>query len=210
MSNHKIFVTAIGTDIGKTIASAVLCRALSADYWKPIQSGLDDGSDSQKVGKLAGSAIVIHPSRYILTQPLSPHAAAAIDKVKIRLSDFVLPDTKGRSLVVEGAGGLLVPINDHQLMIDLIKKLGLTPLLVVKHYLGSINHTLLSLSLLKNSGYHQLAIIYNGEKVKSSEDAISNFSKREKIKLSMLGRIPYLGKMPSQAIVAKAAKRLSL
>src|ERR1041385_3043150 len=145
-----LFVTGIGTGIGKTIVSAALVEKLKADYWKPIQSGDLDKSDSLSVKNLISNSITkIHPESYRLTQPFSPHKSAAIDGIIIDPDAIQLPKTNN-ALIVEGAGGLMVPLNNEFLIIDLIKKLGIEVILVSQNYLGSINHTLLSIYALKN------------------------------------------------------------
>jgi dethiobiotin synthetase len=159
------FVTGTDTDVGKTIVSALLTIALDGYYWKPIQSGRDDGglTDRNRVGQLTGlEPERLLPERYCLGQPLSPHLAARLDGVEIELTDFALPVGLDRPLIVEGAGGLLVPINDRHLMIDLIGHLGLPVVLVARSGLGTINHTLLSIGALRRSGIPILGVILNG------------------------------------------------
>src|SRR6195952_5566707 len=138
-----LFITGIGTGIGKTIISAILVEKLKADYWKPIQSGDLDESDTLKVKSLiTNTKSVFHPEAYRLTQPYSPHKSADLDNVIIEADKIILPETDNQ-LIIEGAGGLMVPLADNFLMIDLIKTLNTEVILVSKHYLGSINHTLL-------------------------------------------------------------------
>jgi len=157
------FLTGIHTDAGKTVTAAFLQKALDADYWKPIQAGDLDFGDTDRVKAWTGSAAErFHPVRHALNTPASPHYAAAIDGVEIKLSDFELPETNGRPLIVEGAGGLLVPINDQETITDLIIQLGLPVILVSRHYLGSINHTLLSIALLKQKNIPIAGLIYSG------------------------------------------------
>lgn len=170
------FVTGNGTGAGKTITSAILCEAQGADYWKPIQAGFLDNSDSQVVRSLvSNSNTFVHPEVYLLSQPLSPHAAAKIDGVKIEISKLQLPSTP-RPLVVEGVGGLMSPISDDSLNIDLIAALGLPAIVVSQHYLGSINHTLLTLEALKQRKIEVLGLIFNGPSTPSSEDFILAYS----------------------------------
>ena len=163
---HKktFFVTGIGTGIGKTITSAILVEKLKADYWKPVQSGDLDKSDSLTVKKLISNSITkLYPESYQLTQPFSPHKSAAIDGITIDPDNIILPVTEN-NLIIEGAGGLMVPLNDQFLMIDLIKKLSVEAILVSQNYLGSINHTLLSILALKNYDIPIKGIIFNGIK----------------------------------------------
>jgi dethiobiotin synthetase len=157
----KYFITAIGTDSGKTLASAIVCEALHADYWKPVQAGLP--RDTDEVKKLVSNATtVFHPEAYLLKTPVSPHAAAKIDEIEISISGFRLPATKN-TLIIEGAGGCMVPLNDQQLVIDLIPLFGAEAIVVSNHYLGSINHTLLTLDALQKRNIPLKGIIFNGE-----------------------------------------------
>ncbi|TXF89213.1 dethiobiotin synthase [Neolewinella aurantiaca] len=157
------FVSGIHTDAGKTVTSAFLQQALDADYWKPIQAGDLNFGDSDRVKAWTGApAERFHPVRHELNTPASPHYAARIDGVEIGLDDFELPETNGRKLIVEGAGGLLVPINDRETVADLIVRLGLPVILVSRHYLGSINHTLLSIGYLQQRGIPLAGLIYSG------------------------------------------------
>jgi dethiobiotin synthetase len=185
MPNKPLFVTGIGTGIGKTVVSAVLTEKLKADYWKPVQSGDLDNSDTMKVKSLVSNTkSVFHPEIYSLTQPFSPHKSAAIDDINIEKEKFVLPRTDNQ-LIVEGAGGLMVPLNDHFLMIDLIKQLGANVILVSQNYLGSINHTLLSAAILKQYNINITGIIFNGRTDVDSEKYILKYTG-----LKLLGRVP--------------------
>ena len=157
------FVTGIHTDAGKTVTSAFLQRALDADYWKPIQAGDLDFGDTDRVKAWTGSpADRFHPVRHALKTPASPHYAARLDGVELELGDFELPETNGRKLIVEGAGGLLVPINEDETVADMIVRLGLPVILVSRHYLGSINHTLLSIQLVQSLNIPLAGVIYSG------------------------------------------------
>ena len=168
----RIFVTGIGTDVGKTIVSAILTKALNADYWKPVQAGDLDNSDTMKVKKLVNNpACAFYPETFKLTQPMSPHAAAEIDDVKIYLKDFVLPLTE-KTLIIEGAGGLLVPLSSKILIADLIEYLKLSVIVVSRNYLGSINHTLLTISELKRRKIPIIGIVFNGNENKATENVI--------------------------------------
>jgi dethiobiotin synthetase len=168
----QYFIAGIGTDVGKTLASAILVEALEADYWKPIQAGELNNTDSMKVRSLiSNSKTVIHPEAFLLSEPLSPHAAAEIDEIQIKLKDIILPQTSN-SLIIEGAGGLMTPINENDLMIDLIKKLDVEVILISEYYLGSINHTLLSAYALQSNNIPVAGIVFNGTSVPSSEQYI--------------------------------------
>jgi dethiobiotin synthetase len=166
------FVTAIGTDSGKTLVSAILCKALNADYWKPVQAGFPRDADTIK--SLVPDC-AIHPETYLLNTPASPHASAKIDGVQIEMEKFVLPKTNN-SLIIEGAGGCLVPLNDHDFVIDISAKLNLQIMLVANLYLGSINHTLLTVQLLKQRNLPVTGIIFNGKSNPESERIILKHS----------------------------------
>lgn len=165
-----LFVTAIDTDSGKTLVSAILCEALGADYWKPVQAGMPH--DADRVRELVSSnKTTIHPERYLLQHAMSPHAAARLEGVSIRVDDFSRPSTP-RDLVIEGAGGCLVPLNDREFVVDLVPRLGAEIILVADLYLGSINHTLLTVEALRTRGLMPLGIIFNGEGNAESERII--------------------------------------
>jgi dethiobiotin synthetase len=173
LESKSFFVTGIDTDIGKTVVSAILVEALNADYWKPIQSGDLHYTDTDKVKELVNEKAILHPEAYRLNNPLSPHASAKLDSISISLDSFQLPKTNN-NLIVEGAGGLLVPINEEgNYLSDVILKLGMEIILVSKNYLGSINHTLLSIEYLKSNSISVKGIIIVGEKNESSESIIT-------------------------------------
>lgn len=166
--NKKYFVTGIGTSVGKTIVSAVLVKLWNAEYWKPIQSGDLESSDSLMLRALVGDELIVHPERYKLNTPASPHYSAEVDGVEISIQDFQLPETSG-NLIVEGAGGMFVPINDQEFIIDLAEHLDLPVILVCSDYLGSINHSLLSFHSLNERGIAVEYIVLNGEFKESSK-----------------------------------------
>lgn len=177
----NLFITGIGTNVGKTVASAVLTEVLQADYWKPIQSGTDEGMDSDTVKLLiTNSKTVIHPETYLLKQPLSPHFAAKIDGVEIELDKIQLPKTANH-LIIEGAGGLLVPINNKQYVIDIAKQFDCEIVLVISSYLGCINHSLLSIDYLKRNSFKIYALVFNGEFEPEVKQSIVNYSSESKI-----------------------------
>lgn len=164
------FVTGIDTDSGKTVVAAILCEALKADYWKPIQAGMP--MDSEIVRALISNPkTIIHKETYFLTTPASPHAAAKLDGVVIQLDHFVKPDT-ANDLIIEGAGGCLVPLNEHDFVIDLAAAFNAEVILVADLYLGSINHTLLTFHELKQRKLEIKGIIFNGESNPESERII--------------------------------------
>ena len=180
MPDKPLFITGIGTGIGKTIVSAVLVEKLKADYWKPIQSGDLDNSDTLKVNSLVTN---------------SPHKSAAIDGITIDPEKIILPDTN-RTLIIEGAGGLMVPLNDRFLMIDLIRQLNAEVILVSQNYLGSINHTLLSVYTLKQYQIPVKGIIFNGLPDIYSETFIRDYSK-----LNIIGHMPRFENIDNQTIM---------
>ncbi|MCZ2480622.1 dethiobiotin synthase [Aquirufa nivalisilvae] len=174
--SQTIIVAGIGTEIGKTVVSAILTKALKADYWKPIQSGDLDQGDAYWIQQwVKHPNLTIWPSTYRLSQPLSPHTAAELDGISIELNQFQKP-ASSQPLVIELAGGLMVPINDQQTNIDLIQSLNAPVILVSKNYLGSINHTLLSFEMLKQRGISILGIVFNGPENPSGEKFILNYT----------------------------------
>lgn len=187
----KLFITGISTDVGKTIASAIITEALEADYWKPIQAGDLDNSDSHKIQNyISNDKSVIHENSYKLNTPASPHFAAEKEGITIDLKNIIEPKTKNH-LVVEGAGGVLVPLNSSDFVIDLVQS-DYKIIIVSRHYLGSINHTLLTIEAIKNRGFTIAGIIFNGNENKATESLILNYSK-----LKFIGRIndePYFDK----------------
>ena len=196
MPDRPIFITGIGTGIGKTIVSAVLVEKLKADYWKPVQSGDLDNSDTSIVKSLvANTRSVFHPEAYRLSQPFSPHKSAAIDGIKIDLQKIILPETSN-TLIIEGAGGLMVPLNDRFLIIDLIRQLNAEVILVSQNYLGSINHTLMSVFALKQYQIPIKGIIFNGLKDIYSKEFILDYSG-----LQLLGQIRALDVIDKRTII---------
>ncbi len=178
------FVTGIGTDIGKTVVSAVLVESLKAHYWKPVQSGGLDFSDSDFIKEYTNQGLNVHHEAYVLQQPMAPFFAANLEYKKIEIQHIKLPKYNN-TIIVEGAGGLMVPLTDHLLVSDLIKHLNLPVILVSKNYLGSINHALLSVEYLKQKNIPIVGIIFNGDANPDSEVFILKYTG-----LKLLGRIP--------------------
>ena len=179
----KLFITGIGTDVGKTVASAITVQALEADYWKPIQAGDLDHSDTDKVKALVSNKkSQFHPNAYALNTPASPHYAASLDGIVLDIKKIQEPITANH-LVIEGAGGILVPLNDTDSIIDLIQK-DHKVILVSRHYLGSINHTLLTFEALKNRNIAVAGIIFSGDENQATESIIL-----KKTKVNCIGRI---------------------
>ncbi len=180
------FVTGTDTGIGKTWVSAWLVRSWRADYWKPVQAGTIEGCDADVVRQAAPGA-VIHPSAHTLPEPLSPHEAARLAGVTISIEDFTLPPT-GQPLVVEGAGGVMVPLNDKDLMVELMARLELPVVVVARSGLGTINHTLLTLEALRRRGIEPAGVILCGPPNPANRRAIEHFGR-----VAVVGELPPLG-----------------
>lgn len=201
----KYFITGISTEVGKTVVAAIVTEALKADYWKPVQAGDLDNSDTHKLKRLiSNEKTIFHENAYKLKTPMSPHAAAEIDGLQIDLKKIIPPKTE-RDLIIEGAGGLLVPLNDKVTILDLIKP-EYSVILVSRHYLGSINHTLLSVEALKSRGIKNIGIIFSGNEHPSTESIIKKMSNVE-----IIGRIdeePYFDEMVVKEYAEKFRKKL--
>jgi len=188
----RLFVTGTDTDIGKTLVSAVLMAGTHGQYWKPVQSGLEEITDTQWIKAVTGlPGHHFMPETYRLRKPLSPHASAAMDGVRIDLAEFSLPDVPASGhLIVEGAGGLMVPLNERHFMLDLMVQLGLPVLLVASSGLGTINHVLLSLDKLRTNNIEVAGVVLNGPLNESNRKAIEHY-----------GRIPVVAQIePLQVI----------
>lgn len=191
-----VFVTGTDTGIGKTLVSAILCRAWNATYWKPLQTGLaDEEGDTPTVRDLAGlSAARIIPPAYAFQAPLAPLAAGDLENVTVNPGRLVLPQVQG-PLVVEGAGGLMVPVREDMMIVDLIEGLGLPVVLVTRSGLGTINHTLLSLEALRWRGIAVLGVVLVGPPNPGNERDIARFGKTR-----ILFRVPHLAKITETSI----------
>jgi dethiobiotin synthetase len=177
---HRLFVSGTDTGVGKTVLSAILTAGLEGTYWKPIQSGLQEITDTEWVREKTGLPEThFHPEAYRLSMPLSPHAAAAHDHIRIDLERIVPPPTNPGHLIIEGAGGLMVPLNERHFMLDLIKRLDLPVLLVARSTLGTINHTLLSLEQLRRSRVEILGVVLNGPLDAGNRKAIEFYGRVE-------------------------------
>lgn len=201
-----IFITGIGTDVGKTLVAAIVTEALEADYWKPVQAGLTDGTDAEKIRSLLSNPhSAIHPEAYRLQTPASPHIAARIDGVEIQTSQIVLQaeqilSTIHRPLVIEGAGGLLVPLSAQHTVADLIKALRARVILVSRNYLGSINHSLLTADWCRHHGIDVAGWIFNDDYLQY-EDEIVGWSG-----YPSLGRIARMETIDAASIRAEALR----
>ena len=177
-----LFVTGTDTDVGKTVLCAALCAGLDSCYWKPVQAGTEPMTDSERVRLWSGlPATRIFQERYILREPMSPHAAADLEDVEISLDDFETPDTAGRPLIVEGAGGLIVPINWRETVLDLMVRFRMPVLLVARSGLGTLNHTLLSIRALRDAGLEIWGVVLNGPSHPSNEETIRHFGRIERL-----------------------------
>jgi len=200
----RLFVTGIGTEVGKTIASSILVEALKADYWKPIQAGELDNSDTIKVHNLiSNTTSKFHKEAYQLNAPMSPHAAAERDRISIELNKITTPTTDNH-LIIEGAGGLLVPLNNEDCIIDIIPKINAEVVIVSRHYLGSINHTLMTIQILKDLNIPIKGIIFSGNENKDTENIIVKMSG-----IKMLFRINE-EKYFDKEIIKKYAQQITL
>jgi dethiobiotin synthetase len=196
--NQRIVVTGTDTEIGKTVFSAGLAALLGANYWKPIQAGLEGETDSQLVARLGGlSDDRSMPERYSLKTPASPHQAAAIDGVRIALESLDVPDTGGRPLVIEGSGGLLVPLDDTTLYIDVFVRWRLPVVLCARTALGTINHSLLSIEALRHRKLDILGIAFIGDGNPESERVICEIGR-----VRRLGRLPRLSPLTGSSLRA--------
>jgi dethiobiotin synthetase len=197
----RIFVAGISTGIGKTVVSAILAEALHADYWKPVQCGELENTDTEKVrGLLSNHVSRCLPEAYRLKTASSPHYAAEAEKTEIKATNLRTPESEIR-LIIEAAGGLMVPLSRDYLVIDLIKHVEASVILVSKNYLGSINHTLLSIEALKQRGIDVLGIVFNGENYFDNEEIIQHFTN-----VNVLGEISTAKDISKDFVKTEAAK----
>ena len=199
-----IVVTGTDTDVGKTVFAAALTVALGAHYWKPVQAGLADGSDAGTVARLGVPPERVLPEAYRLTTPCSPHRAAAIDGVTIDPARLALPVVDG-PLVVEGAGGVLVPLADDLLYADMFARWGAPVVLVARTALGTINHGLLSIEALRRRGVSILGVAFVGEPVEDSEATIARIGRVRRI-----GRLPRIDPLDAGTLAAAIDAHLDL
>ncbi|MGL4598812.1 MAG: dethiobiotin synthase [Bacteroidia bacterium] len=198
---RKIFVTGIGTDVGKTVVSGILTEALQADYWKPVQTGSYFSTDSEKLRKYISNTVSkIHPEAYVLRQYMSPHAAAELEHVHIDLNNITIPSTDNQNMIIEGAGGIMVPLNSKHFIVDVIQRLEAETVLVIQNYMGSINHTLLSIDALKQRNLPVAGLVFNGPPHQLSEDIILSYSG-----LKCIGRVQKEPQIDAKVISRYAA-----
>lgn len=193
----RYFVTGIDTNVGKTFVSAVLTEALEADYWKPVQSGISDGTDANELRQLVtNSKSKIFPETYSFAAPVSPHLAAAIEGRVIDMTAFKFPQTSNH-LIIEGAGGMMVPLVKNNYVIHLAKEFDAEVILVIRNYLGCINHSLLSIDFLLRNKYKVKGIILNGDFDPLVEKAITTYSD-----IPLLAKFPALGKVDKSVVTS--------
>jgi dethiobiotin synthetase len=195
---RPVFITGIGTGVGKTLVSAIVAEALGAYYWKPVQAGFDEGTDAEWVGARIGAGRVL-PELYTLQMPASPHIAAREEGVVISLDRIAGGLPSLRPLVVEGAGGLFVPLNDREFMVDLALRLDATVILVSRNYLGSINHSLLTAEACKVRGVRVAGWVFN-DQYGHYEAEIAGWSG-----LPVLGSVPFTEGPDAEFVKAQAA-----
>ena len=199
--NRQWVVTGTDTDIGKTVFAAALTGALQANYWKPVQAGLEDGTDSETILQLSGlPADHVLPEAYRLKIPASPHYSAAQEGLRISADDLQVPKSS-RPLVIEGAGGALVPINENFLYADLFARWKIPVIIVASTRLGTINHSLLTVEALRARAVPILGIAFMGEAVPDSQNTICAIGK-----VRELGRLPMLTDLSTQSLAAAFAE----
>ena len=203
--SDQCIIAGTDTDVGKTVVAAMLTLALEAYYWKPVQCGIEGGVDTktvQKLTQLPPERFV--EERYILSEPLSPHRAAELDGVEISLDHLELPEVKG-PLLIEAAGGLMVPLTRQNLQVNLFKKWGLPVILVARTGLGTINHTLLSLEALWGRKIPVHGLIFVGDDNPDTIRTIAEFSK-----IKILGRVPMLDSLTPSSLTKTFAENFEL
>jgi dethiobiotin synthetase len=197
--NKKIAVLGMHTDAGKTVVSSVITEALQCDYWKPVQAGGLDWSDRMNVRHLvANTTSVFHEEQFRFTQPMSPHAAAKIDGVKWHMNDLVFPKTEN-TLLIETAGGVHSPLTEEHTMTDFVAAQQLTAILVVRHYLGSINHTICAIESIRKRNIRLLGLVFTDHANAESESFIMRYCNIERAL-----RIPHL-ELTREAVSSCAA-----
>lgn len=199
---EKYFITGISTNVGKTLFSAILAEAMEADYWKPIQSGYNEGRDSATVQQLiSNTKSKFHKETFLLKEPVAPHVAARNEGVEIDIDSFIIPKTNN-TLIIEGAGGPLVPINDRNFVIDIAKKAEAEIILVINSYLGCINHSLLCIDYLFTNNFPLCGIVLNGNFDPEVEKAIVSYKP-----VNVLAKIPFTFS-PNKYFVSQQAKQI--
>jgi len=194
----SLFVTGTDTNVGKTLLSALLVAALDAIYWKPIQTGASEGTDRQTVIKLAEIAErQTIPESYCFEPPVSPHLAAEASGVRIDLARIEAPANLDTPIIVEGAGGILVPINESDLMLDLARHLGFPVLIAARAALGTINHTLLTVRALRCAKIALRGVVMIGDRNRDNERSVEHFGA-----VPVVGTIPWLDTLDRQTLLS--------
>ena len=195
----RIFVTSIDTNVGKTVCSSILCAGLGYDYWKPVQCGDLDFSDSMKV-KSYSPLTKVHAESFQLNAPMSPHEAAKLENMDISINDFKLP--KSEEIIIEGAGGVMVPLNyKGNMIVELASMFKAKVIIVFKNYLGSINHTLLTIDKVKSVGLDILGLLVVGDEVTSSERIIEDATQ-----MNIIARIPIVDRINKKWVKEQGLK----
>jgi len=195
----RIFVTSIDTNVGKTVCSSILCAGLGYDYWKPVQCGDLDFSDSMKV-KSYSPLTKVHTETFQLNAPMSPHEAAKLENMDISINDFKLP--KSEEIIIEGAGGVMVPLNyKGNMIVELASVFEAKVIIVFKNYLGSINHTLLTIDKVKSVGLDVLGLLVVGDEVISSERIIEDATQ-----MNIIARIPMVDRINQKWVKEQGIK----
>ena len=195
----RIFVTSIDTNVGKTVCSSILCAGLGYDYWKPVQCGDLDFSDSMKV-KSYSPLTKVHAESFQLNAPMSPHEAAKLENMDISINDFKLP--KSEEIIIEGAGGVMVPLNyKGNMIVELASMFEAKVIIVFKNYLGSINHTLLTIDKVKSVGLDVLGLLVVGDEVTSSERIIEDATQ-----MNIIARIPIVERVNQKWVKEQGLK----
>ena len=195
----RIFVTSIDTNVGKTVCSSILCAGLGYDYWKPVQCGELDFSDSMKV-KSYSPLTKVHAESFQLNAPMSPHEAAKLENMDISINDFKLP--KSEEIIIEGAGGVMVPLNyKGNMIVELASMFKAKVIIVFKNYLGSINHTLLTIDKVKSVGLDILGLLVVGDEVTSSERIIEDATQ-----MNIIARIPIVDRVNQKWVKEQGLK----
>ena len=198
---NKYFITGIGTGVGKTVVAAILTEALKADYWKPVQCGTDSGTDKDTVANLiSNSTSVMHTENYCYKEPVSPHLAASLLGEKIIMETMEIPFTNN-DLIIEGAGGILVPLNEQYFVIDMATFFEAEIVLVVRNYLGCINHSLLSIDYLAKNGFEIKGLVLIGTFDSAVRSAIINYAE-----LPIIAEIPEGTERSKESILGLAQK----
>ena len=195
----RIFVTSIDTNVGKTVCSSILCAGLGYDYWKPVQCGDLDFSDSMKV-KSYSPLTKVHAESFQLNAPMSPHEAAKLENMDISINDFKLP--KSEEIIIEGAGGVMVPLNyKGNMIVELASVFEAKVIIVFKNYLGSINHTLLTIDKVKSVGLDIFGLLVVGDEVTSSERIIEDATQ-----MNIIARIPIVDRVNQKWVKEQGLK----